>query len=100
MSAITAIAEGQPCMAYTPLCNGDPRTTVWCHLNDLALGRGASFKTPDIMGFFGCSGCHDYVDGRRGGATFEEKRSYAHLACLRTVAHLWNIGYLRFRKAA
>lgn len=43
------------------VCNHNWETTVLCHLN----GGGAGMKHPDYLGAFGCSACHDVVDGRR-----------------------------------
>ena len=89
MSKLTRLAEGMPCMArIAGICNFDSRTTVFCHLNDLCLGHGIGIKVPDLLGFFGCTSCHDYCDGRRFGATREAKRSAAHEAHCRTLAYL------------
>jgi hypothetical protein len=89
MSAITKLAQGMPCMCRLPnICNFDSRTTVYCHLNDIALGHGIGIKVPDLLGFFGCSNCHDAVDGRRFGLSKESKRAAAHEAHCRTLAYM------------
>lgn len=52
--------------------------TVACHNNELALGRGAYFKTPDQLVAYLCGdpgGCHDAVDGRAHGLTLDQKRT-------------------------
>ena len=61
-------AKGQPCALRLPgICNGNPETTVFCHLN--TGGKGMGLKTHDILGFFGCADCHaayDTIHGRSG----------------------------------
>jgi hypothetical protein len=57
-------ARGESCTLRIPdVCNFDPATTVFCHLP--ANQRGMGIKTPDIAGCYGCSSCHDVLDGRR-----------------------------------
>ena len=59
--AILRHAKGQPCQLRLPgICNGNPETTVWCHLN--GQGKGMGLKTHDPLGFFGCSACHAAYD--------------------------------------
>jgi len=54
-------AKGQECQIRIPgVCNFNPETTVLCHLN----GGGIGAKRSDIHAAYGCSDCHDYVDGR------------------------------------
>ena len=44
-----------------PHCNGNPETVVLCHLpSNAGMGR----KSPDWWAVYGCSGCHDVIDGR------------------------------------
>ncbi len=59
-------ARGRDC-TLMPLgvCNRDPATTVLCHSNRLEHGKGMGLKTPDSAACFGCSNCHDVLDGRR-----------------------------------
>jgi hypothetical protein len=45
------------------VCNGNPATTVLCHFRLLGIS-GMGLKSPDVLGAFGCSDCHDAVDGR------------------------------------
>jgi hypothetical protein len=60
-------ARGQPCSARFPgICNGNPETTVWAHLNGHAFGKGAGIKAHDILGFHACSSCHFYYDVGHG----------------------------------
>lgn len=60
-------ARGQSCTARFPgICNGNPETTVFCHLNGAAFGKGLGVKAHDVLGFFGCSECHRYLDVGHG----------------------------------
>lgn len=59
-------ARGRDCTLKIPgICNRDPATTVLCHSNRLADGKGMGLKAPDTEACFGCSDCHDVLDGRR-----------------------------------
>lgn len=60
---ITDSANGEECAFRFPMiCSFDPATTVWCHLP--GIGKGISTKVSDLHGAYGCSLCHDLVDGR------------------------------------
>jgi len=64
---VIAAANGAPCSARFPgICNGNQETTVWCHLNGAAFGKGAGVKAHDVLGFDGCSSCHAYYDVGHG----------------------------------
>lgn len=65
--AVLDSAKGAPCAARFPgVCNGNPETTVWCHLNGYRFGKGAGLKAHDVCGFAGCSSCHAYLDVGHG----------------------------------
>lgn len=65
MSRITESARGQDCMIRMPgVCNGDPATVVWAHANGSAAGKGIGQKSPDLLGAYACSSCHDEYDRR------------------------------------
>jgi hypothetical protein len=65
--AVLDSARGATCTArFTGICNHDPATTVWCHLNGHRFGKGAAVKAHDILGFHGCSSCHAYYDVGHG----------------------------------
>ncbi|MGV8950125.1 MAG: nuclease domain-containing protein [Cypionkella sp.] len=65
--AVLDSARGAPCSVRFPgICNGNAETTVWCHLNGHAFGKGAGIKAHDIAGFAGCSSCHEYYDRGHG----------------------------------
>ena len=60
-------AKGQPCSIRLPgICNSNPETTVWAHLNGAAFGKGMSIKAHDVLGFHACSDCHSYYDTGHG----------------------------------
>jgi len=66
MTPIRRSARGEACTMLIPgICNGDPSTTVLCHSNRLADGKGMGLKAPDTEACYGCSACHDVLDGRR-----------------------------------
>lgn len=66
-SKVLRSAKGQPCAARFPgICNGNPETTVWAHLNGHAFGKGMGIKAHDILGFWCCSDCHRYYDVGHG----------------------------------
>jgi len=59
-------ARGRDCtLMLLGVCNRDPATTVLCHSDRLADGKGMGLKAPDAKACFGCSDCHDVLDGRR-----------------------------------
>lgn len=61
MSQITDSARGEQCLVRIPgVCNRDPETVVFAHLN----GGGLAMKHPDTEGAYCCSACHDVLDGR------------------------------------
>lgn len=62
---IRRAARGQDCTLRLAVCNFDHDTTVLCHSNFLADGKGMGLKAPDTAAAFGCSACHDVLDGRR-----------------------------------
>jgi hypothetical protein len=65
MTPIRKAARGQECtLQLLSVCNGDSSTVVLCHSNRLADGKGMGLKAPDTAACFGCSACHDVLDGR------------------------------------
>ena len=55
-------AKGEDCtLEIHPYCNRNPETTVLCHLPS---GSGMGQKSPDWWAVYGCSDCHDIIDGR------------------------------------
>lgn len=68
-------AKGKPCMIrLVGICNRDDATTVLCHERVIDLS-GAGLKAPDFFAAWGCSSCHDVVDGRvESGLTYDQRR--------------------------
>lgn len=65
MSTITESARGEECtIRLVGICNRNPETTVWCHANGSAAGKGIGMKSHDLLGAYGCSSCHDAYDRR------------------------------------
>lgn len=76
-------AEGRPCFIRVPEhCNGDPLTVCLCHLRIIGIS-GIGLKSPDLLGAYGCTGCHAYVDGNH-----EDSRLYLLEGMARTQAYL------------
>ena len=56
-------ARGEDCtFQIVGVCNYDTETTVLCHLNTSRKGMG--IKSMDYFGVYGCSDCHNVIDGR------------------------------------
>lgn len=67
----TKSARGEECtLRLYPYCNGNTETTVLCHIN--CEDKGMGIKSPDWWAVYGCSACHDIIDGRRGGSDVAE----------------------------
>ena len=68
-------AQGKPCLIRLPkICNGNAETTVLCHERVIGLS-GTGIKAPDIFAAWGCSACHDAVDGRtHPELTYDQRR--------------------------
>lgn len=65
MSAIKKSARGKSCTIRIPtICNGNDETVVLTHINGVRFGHGVGHKVADLFGAYGCSACHDAVDGR------------------------------------
>lgn len=64
-TAIRRSARGEECqLRIKGVCNHNPETVVLCHSNLLADGKGMGLKAPDTKACYGCSACHDVMDGR------------------------------------
>lgn len=82
-------ARGMPCMIRMPgVCNGDPETTVLCHLRMAGIS-GMGLKANDLLATWGCSACHRYCDthGIDGRTALLEGMA-------RTQAHLLDRGFV------
>lgn len=56
-------ARAEDCTLLFLGCINDTETTVWCHSNRLADGKGLGLKADDEAGCYGCGHCHAYLDG-------------------------------------
>lgn len=58
-------ARGQECTFNIPsVCNYNTETTVLCHLPDESGTGTMGGKSDDWCAAFGCSNCHDVIDGK------------------------------------
>ena len=65
MSKIRKSARMEDCALRIPgVCNFDPETTVLCHA---PYPNRGGMRNADHWAAYGCSNCHDYVDGRSTG---------------------------------
>lgn len=98
MTPIRKVARGQDCALMIPgVCNQDPDTTVLCHSNSLAEGKGIGLKAPDLAAAFGCAACHDVLDGRRArpaGMTLTELDDHFRAGVRRTHIILARMGLI------
>jgi len=98
MTPIRRAARGQDCTLQFPaVCNFDPATTVLCHSNYLADGKGMGLKAPDEKACFGCAACHDVLDGRRprpDWLSYDAMQTQFHYAVERTHQVLRHLGLM------
>jgi len=88
----TKSAKGQDCQIRSPFCNYDTATVVFCHLNGAGMGE----KMQNIHGAYGCSKCHDFVDGTPGFDFNNAQRQSYHLkGTIRTQALMIRNGVLK-----
>lgn len=90
-------ARGESCTMYSVNCNRNRDTVVWCHSNLSIHGKGHGLKAHDIFGFYGCSGCHDWYDGRTlmSRGTAAEKRELFFMAHARSLLRLVEKGLVQ-----
>ena len=89
-------AKGEECTFQFPgVCNGYSETTVLCHLPDES--KGGSRKADDISCAYGCSNCHDLVDGRHYGKLKEriDFEWYTRRAMVRTWRRMIEKGLIK-----
>jgi len=98
MTPIRRAARGQDCTLRLPgICNHACDTTVLCHSNYLKDGKGMGLKAPDTAAAFGCSCCHDVLDGRRQrptGVTAADVEAAFYAGVARTHQILKKLGLL------
>jgi len=70
------LARDKPCLLKTPLCNFDSATTVACHANGVARGKGMGYKTSDFLSVWGCSDCNHYTDAYKGATRAQKEAAF------------------------
>ena len=98
MTRIRLAARGQDCtLQLQGVCNHACDTTVLRHSNLLKDGKGMGLKAPDTAAAFGCSCCHDVLDGRRPrpeGMTLADVEAAFYVGVARTHHILNQLGLL------
>jgi hypothetical protein len=71
------------------ICNFNSETVVLAHIR-LAGISGMGMKSPDLIGAWACSACHDEIDGRthKSGLSHDELRLAHYDGMARTIAQL------------
>lgn len=71
------------------ICNFNSETVVLAHIR-LAGVSGMGMKSPDLIGAWACSACHDEIDGRthKSGLSHNELRLAHYDGMARTIAQL------------
>lgn len=91
MTDFRQLARGRDCTIRVPQhCLRSPETVVLCHYRMSGLS-GMGHKSPDWCAAYGCSACHDIVDGRSGSwkeFPMELRKWLLAEAVLRTLAIL------------
>lgn len=89
-------ARGEPCMVRSPVCNYNPLTTVLAHYRQIGIS-GMSMKSPDLIGAWACSACHDLIDGRTRTELDKNDLRLMHLqGVVRTQAELIRRGRIKW----
>ena len=87
-------AKGRGCMVRIfGICNHNSETVVLAHIR-IAGVSGMGMKSPDLIGAWACSACHDELDGRtrRSGLTRDELRLAHFEGMARTIMQLHKEG--------
>ena len=87
-------AKGRGCMVRIfGICNHNSETVVLAHIR-IAGVSGMGMKSPDLIGAWACSACHDELDGRtrRSGLTRDELRLAHYDGMARTIMQLHKEG--------
>ena len=89
-------AKGRGCMVRIPgVCNFNSETVVLAHIRLTGIS-GMGMKSPDLIGAWACSACHDEIDGRthRSGLTRDELRLAHYEGMARTIVQLEKEGLI------
>ena len=87
-------AKGRGCMVRIfGICNYNSETVVLAHIR-IAGVSGMGMKSPDLIGAWACSACHDELDGRtrKSGLTRDELRLAHYDGMARTIMQLHKEG--------
>ena len=97
MANLRKLALGRECLIRIPgICTMDSSTVVLCHYR-MSGFSGIGMKSPDWLGAYGCSACHDVCDARSGhwGGFARESRELLLLqGVIRTLATLIDEGVI------
>ena len=95
MSKITDSARHENCtIRLGQVCNHNPETTVFCHISGVRFGHGMGIKTK--FGAYGCSSCHDAIDGRvKSGYSDVELKNAHYQGVLETLAIMNERGLIK-----
>ena len=89
-------AKDRGCTVRIPsVCNFNSETVVLAHIR-LAGISGMGMKSPDLLGAWACSACHDEIDGRtrKSGMTRDELRLAHYDGMARTIVQLEKEGLI------
>ena len=89
-------AKGRGCMVRIfGICNHNSETVVLAHIR-IAGVSGMGMKSPDLIGAWACSACHDELDGRtrKSGMTRDELRLAHYDGMARTIMQLHKEGLI------
>ena len=89
-------AKGRGCMVRIfGICNHNSETVVLAHIR-IAGVSGMGMKSPDLIGAWACSACHDEIDGRthKSGMTRDELRLAHYDGMARTIVQLEKEGLI------
>ena len=99
MADLRKLARDRPCMVRLPgICNRNPETTVLAHYR-LSGMSGIGMKSPDVIGSWCCSDCHDAVDRRSNTQLDRDFVRLAHAeGVMRTINQLVEEGHIKWTK--
>lgn len=89
-------ARGRNCTVRIPsVCNHNSETVVLAHIRVTGVS-GMGLKSPDLLGAWACSACHDEIDGRThtSGLSRDELRLAHYDGMARTIMQLHKEGLI------
>lgn len=88
-------ARGEQCtLNISGVCSYDPDTVVYCHFSDHS--GGSNRLTGPLHGGYGCSDCHDHIDGRTN-ADWHDNDFYMRRSMNRTINRLIEKGLVQVK---